>query len=301
MFNVKQIFTNKLFSNKHRAYLLIFACAYLLLRLPTLVNNKVEKILINTLANESSKYGIITAYEDLKFALPANLSFSKFAIAKDNLPTLLLINPKISAGFPNLYNFSVTADVFNGNMSCNVIGSYFSSDLKVNCNFSNLEISEIAYIRRLSLNGPLSFKFSGLLNPKSKVTDINGEFLSQIDTSTLRLPKDVPSFIKVPPLGILDLKGVFSLKNQDLSLSETSIASITGDLDTQTTVTFSPNFDVLENVESILDLKLSSNGMQTIAPWVGLALGGIKYPSSGNAKIELKGNSTSGFKAKLIR
>lgn len=289
-----------IFTNKHRAYLLIFACGYLALRLPILVSSKIERYIIEKLVTSSAAHGVSTGYKNFRYNFPANLIFEELYLIGANSDPVKFQNLTISSpiGYPIRVN--VEGELFKGNVSCNISKGLFSSELSVSCNSSNIETSEMAQFRALGINGPLSFKFAGVTSIESSEMDLNGEFLSQLNASKIQLPKEIPSIIKVPDLGLLDLKGNFNVKNSTIAIKDSSIASASGDVNLNLSTEMSPGFKDVVNLESLIKVKLSGTGMQTLGPWIGLALGGIQYPPSGEANIEVKGNSKAGFKGKLV-
>lgn len=290
----------KVFSNKHRAYLLIFTCAYLALRLPILVSNKIERLILGAIVDKSSDQGLKTAYKGFRYEFPAKVSFDQLEILNKQGEPIQLDKVILASSLSYPFKVSFNADVFKGRISCNFQKGIFSPELGVSCNSNNFDFSEIPYLKQFAVNGPLSFKFNGHTFTNRRDIDISGEFLSQIDSSNLKLPKEIPSIVKIPNMGIMDLKGNFSLKNDLITLTETSVASSAGDVDINLSVECSPGFYSVLNLDTLLKVKLSSSGIQSIGPWIGLALGGIQYPSSGQANIEVKGNSTAGFKSKLL-
>jgi hypothetical protein len=294
------IIVKKAFSSKHRAYLLIFVCAYLALRLPILISSKIERVIIKALAEQAGNYNLNLAYKNLQFSLPGHLNFDQLIVTNSKNEVTALDKVSINAAISYPLKMNLNAEALKGTVSCAFTKGFFSSDLGINCNSTNVELSEIIQLKDFGVNGPLSFKFSGTTSSDGAKLDIKGEFLSQINSANLTLPKDIPSFVKIPNMGILDLKGNFSLAGSKLEFNETSLASTSGDVDVNAKIGFSPDYKLVVSLDSLFKLKLSGSGVQTLGPWIGLALGGAQFPNSGQANIEVKGGLEGGYKAKLV-
>lgn len=294
MFSIKG-----LFSNKHRAYLLSFALIYLFFRLPILITNKIERVIASNILNISNASGTIISYDGLKVDFPASANFSSMTFTPIGREPVVISNIHLKPQFSYPINIEMKANLFKGSGSCKFNRGLFSSDLGVDCLTKDLELNEIPQIKELNIIGPLSFNVKGSINPDKKASNLEGKFLSQLDTSKVIMPKNVPTFIKLPNFGIMDLKGDFKVQDKEIMLNDTSLVSSMGEVGISMKTTFNPAYNEILDLDSKLDIKLLPSGTQAIGPWIGLALGGIEFPSSGQGIITIKGNSRGGFKPTL--
>lgn len=291
----------KLFHNKHRAYILVFCLCFIALRVPYLVSLKIEKILLNKLDLLSQSQNIQVAYDSFNFSFPANVLISNLHFYKEGSVPLTIDSLNLTAHFFLPPQLSLRSSTASGEANCLIKKWPFLGDYKVSCNLNNIELGTLPYFSNFNLKGPLSLKGNGSFGSSVESLKLNGEFLSQIDTTRLQLPATLPSFIKVPNLGLVDLKGKFDLQGSSLTLSEGSLASPEGDLGVELRSEFEDNFSSIKSLNSDLNVKLSSQGIRNIAPWLGLLLGGQQFPANGEGTISVSGDSRSGIRANLVR
>jgi hypothetical protein len=296
---VRGINLKSVFSNKHRAYLLIFAIGFLALRLPLLIENKIGRIASSVILHISQQVKASIRYSELKVAFPASVSINNLEITSVANQTIAVPSVKIIPRLRYPLLVDLEADVYQGKLICKLSRGIFSAVLRVDCNVKDLEISEIPQVQQFNIRGPLSFRFNGDVPAYTNNLKLKGEFLSQIDTGKLVLPKEIPSFIKLPNLGIIDLRGQFDVLGSEVKLTDSRLSSTMGDVDANLTLKFDKTFSTLTETDSSLDIKLSAGGTQAVGPWLGLMLGGAQFPASGEGKVLIKGNSASGFKASL--
>lgn len=287
------------FSNKHRAYLLIFAIGFLALRFPILVENKIERLASSLILDISKQGKASIRYSDLKVSFPASVSINNLEVTSLGSQSVAIPSVKIIPRLRYPILIDLDADVYQGKLSCKLTRGLFSSNLGVDCTVKDIEIAEIPQAQQLNIRGPLSFRFNGNVPADTNNLKLKGEFLTQIDTGKLILPKEIPSFIKLPNLGIIDLKGQFDVLGSEVKLTESRLSSTMGDVDANLNLKFDKTFRTLTETDSSLNIKLSAGGTQAVGPWLGLVLGGAQFPASGEGKVLIKGSSTSGFKASL--